>query len=119
MALHAEVNADQWHRRMAHINARILELLNKTDANGVNFSGGVSPCDVCAIGKSIQQPHPKKSNLGITMSFQLVYTDLMGSISPPAMGGFKYVSKSTDEFTKYKEIYIIRTKGEAVDTIQL
>ena len=43
----------------------------------------------------------------------------MGSISPPAMGGFKYVSKSTDEFTKYKEIYIIRTKGEAVDTIQL
>ena len=69
LALHAEVNADQWHRRMAHINARILELLNKTDANGVNFSGGVSPCDVCAIGKSIQQPHPKKSNLGITMCF--------------------------------------------------
>lgn len=119
LALHAEVNADQWHRRMGHINGRSLELLNKTDANGVRFSGGVSPCDVCAIGKSIQQPHPKKANLGITMPFQLVYTDLMGPISPPAMGGFKYVSKITDEFTKYKEIYLIKTKGEAVDTIQL
>ena len=118
LALHAEIDADQWHLRMGHINARSLEL-NKTDANGVSFSGGVSPCDVCAIGKSIQLPHPNKSNLGITMPFQLVYTDLMGPISPAAMGGFKYVSKITDEFTKYKEIYLIQTKGEVVDTIQL
>ena len=79
MAVHAEVNADQWRRRMGHINARSLELLNKTDANRVSFSGGVSPCDVCAIGKSIQQPHPKKANLGI-MPFQLVYTDFMWPI---------------------------------------
>ena len=118
LALHAEVTADQWHRRMDHINARSLELLSKTDANGVSFSGGVSPFDVCAIGKSFQQPHRTKSNIGITMPFQLVYNDLMGPISPPSMGGFKYARKITDEFTKCKEIYLIQTKGEA-DTIQL
>ena len=104
LALHTEVNADQWHRRMGHINARSLEPLNKTDANGLSFSGGISPCDVCAIGKSIQQRHPKKSNLGITMPFKLVYTGLMGPISPPAMESFKYVSKIMDDFTKYKEM---------------
>ena len=47
------------------------------------------------------------------MPFQLVYTGLMGSISSPAMGGFKYVRKVTDEFTKYKEIYLIQIKDEA------
>ena len=119
LALHAAVNADQWHRRMGRINARSLELLNKTDADGVSFTGGVSPGDVCAIEKSIQQPHPKKSSLGITMPFQLVYTDLMGPISPPAMEDFKYISKITDKFTKYMEIYLIQTKREPVDTIQL
>ena len=69
LALHAKVNADQWHRRLGHINERSMELLYKTEANGVRFSGGVSPCDICAIGKSIQQPHPRKANLGINMPF--------------------------------------------------
>lgn len=89
LALHAEVHADQWHRRMRHINARNLELLDKTDINVVRFSKGVSPCDVGTIATSIQQSHLNKSNLGITMPLQQVYTDLMGPISPPAMSGFK------------------------------
>ena len=44
--------ADNWHRRMGHINAKGLDLLNKTDGNGMRFVGGVSDCDLCAIGKS-------------------------------------------------------------------
>ena len=35
------------------------------------------------------------------------------------MGGFKYVSKGIDEFTKYKKSYPVQTMGEAVDKIQL
>lgn len=38
------------------------------------------------------------------MPFQLVYTDLMGRISPPAMVGFKLVSKITDKFTVQGDI---------------
>ena len=37
----------------------------------------------------------------------------------PAIGGFKYFSKITHEFTEYKDIYLIQTKGDVVDTIQL
>ena len=35
------------------------------------------------------------------------------------MGGFKYVSKITDEFTKYMDIYLIKTKGGAFGIIHL
>lgn len=43
----------------------------------------------------------------------------MGPISPPAMESFKCVSNISDELTKYKEVYLIQTKQEAVDTVQL
>lgn len=56
---------------MGHIDARSLELLNKTVANGVRVSREVSTCDVCTVRKSIQKPHLKHVNLGIIMPFQL------------------------------------------------
>lgn len=46
---------------MGHINARSLELLNKTDANGCD-SAGEYRIDFRAIEKSIEQPHPTRSN---------------------------------------------------------
>ena len=67
--MYVEANADQWPRRMGHINARILEVLNKADAEDVRLSRGVSPWGSCAIEKSIWQSHPKKSNLGVTVPF--------------------------------------------------
>ena len=107
LALHVDVNADQWHFGMDHINARSLELFSKPDANGVHLTSGVSPCEVFAIEGNIQQPHLKKSNLGTTMPFLPVPIDLPGSISPPAVGGFKYFSSVSDEFIKCEEIYLI------------
>ena len=119
LILHAEEKVDQWNSRMSHFNGRRLEFLKRMDDSGVGFNWVAPSCEACAIGKSIQQPHPNKSNLGVTLSFQLVYTDLMGPISPPAMGGFKHVSTDTDECTKCKNIYLLETKEEAVDTTQL
>ena len=52
--------ADNWHLRMGHINTKSLDPQNKTDGNGMRFVGGVSDCDVCAIGKSTQRAPPRK-----------------------------------------------------------
>ena len=120
MALRAAINAEQCHRHMDHIKPyqRLDPGALQTNANGVSFSREVSPCGICAIGKSIWQPDQKQSNLEITMPFQAVYADVVGSILSPATGGPKYLSKIIHEFTKYKEIYLIQTTEEAVDTIE-
>ena len=34
-------------------------------------------CDVCPVGKSKQQAHPKKATYGVQHAFQLVTVDLM------------------------------------------
>ncbi|CAN0540915.1 unnamed protein product, partial [Scytosiphon promiscuus] len=50
---------------------------------------------------------------------ELVYTDLMGPITPAALGGYKIVAKFTDDFSRMKEMFILKTKQEAAESIHL
>ena len=60
----------------------VLEILNKVQGNGLSCCGDGLACDVCAIGKSARQAHPKRAIYNAKFPFQLVFTDLMGPISP-------------------------------------
>ena len=91
---------------MRQINAKRLDLLNKTDGIGMRFVREVSDCDGCKIGKSTQRAHPTKTNLNVSNPFGLVYIDLIGPISPAALGSFEYASKITDEYTKCTDVFL-------------
>ncbi|CAB1102163.1 unnamed protein product [Ectocarpus sp. CCAP 1310/34] len=78
--------------RLGYINSRSLGMLRKIDNNGVDYTGTMEACGN-DVGKSSQRPHLKKATYDVSRSFQLISTDLMGPISPPALGGFRYVSK--------------------------
>ena len=97
LAMKATDSAELWHRQMGHINPKSLDILKKAEANGVEFDDTVSSCDICAMEKSKQlAPPPKKTIHEVNAPFQLIYADLMGPISPAALGGFSYTSKITD-----------------------
>lgn len=115
----AHHTADVWHRRLGHMNPRNMKLLQGIDNNGVDYTNDVTGCSVCAVGKSKQRAHPKRAIYDITAPMQLVYTDLMGPISPPAIGGFQYVSKFTDHYSRWHELFLIKTKSDAVATLKL
>ena len=51
----ATADADIWHRRLGHMNHRSMELLRRKKGNGVEYTGTVSDCDICALSKSRQQ----------------------------------------------------------------
>lgn len=44
---------------------------------------------------------------------KLVYTDLMGPIKPAAQGGFEHTITFTDEFSKVKEEFDVKTESDA------
>lgn len=44
----------------------------------------------------------------------VVHSDLSGRISPPSLNGGRYYLKLTDGFSKYKHIYILKHKSEAL-----
>ena len=107
-----------WHRRMRHLNRKSLDLLKKVNNNGVSVDGTVPDCNVCAVGKSRQRAHPKTADQHVQHPFQLVFTDLMGQITPEALGGCKYVSKITDEHIRWTEIYLLKSKDSAFHALQ-
>ncbi|CAM9927547.1 unnamed protein product, partial [Sphacelaria rigidula] len=118
LALQAVDAAMLWHRRMGHLNSNSLNLLKNVGSNGVDFGGAVLDCDICAVGRSHQLAHPKTANNKVQRAFQLFITDLMGPIMPEVLGGFKYVCKIFDEYTRWTEIYLKKIKGGNLHAFQ-
>ncbi|CAN0043303.1 unnamed protein product [Sphacelaria rigidula] len=118
LAIQAAGAATLWHRRMEHLNSNSLNLLKNIGSNEVDFGGAVPDCDFCAIGKRHQLAHPKTANDEVQRAFQLVITDLMGPIMPEALGGFKYVCKISDEYTRWTEIYLQKAKDDSLHALQ-
>ena len=103
---------------MGHVNSQSSRILPDGSDNGLNFSDSMSPCDECAFGKIKQERHPKATTHNTIRAFQLVYTDLLAPVSPPAPGGFRYVSKFTGQHSKWKEVFLIKEKADAVNTLK-
>ena len=43
----------------------------------------------------------------------------MGPINPVALGGYRYVTKFVDQHTKWKEIFLIKTKTQTIEALEL
>ena len=48
---------------------------------------------------------------------QPVYMDLMGPFTPVAKGGYRFVSKFTDDYSRMKEIFLLKNKTEAAESL--
>ena len=113
----ATTSASVWHRRLGHMNPRNMEVLRNKKGNGVEYTGTISGCDICSVTKSKQQAHPKKSTRKTTRPMQLVYTDLMGPFTPAAKGGYRFVSKFTDDYSRMEEIFLLKNKTDAAESL--
>ena len=120
LAMNAVSNAQLWHRWLGHLNRRSVELVQRHDGKGITFDGTIADCDVCAVRKGQQLAHSKKAqHVGITRPFQLYYGDLMDPFTPQAYGALKYVSKITDQFTKWTAVYLLENESCAFDSFAL
>eukprot|EP00903_Cladosiphon_okamuranus_P019947 g18331.t2 len=114
----ATASANTWHQRLGHPNVQVLEQVARTDGSGVVLRDSFSACGTCKINKSTQQNHPKAANTdNITRRLQLVSTDLLGPVSPTAIGGFNYMAKFTDHASRLKAVYFIAKKSDALSSL--
>ena len=113
----ATADANIWHQRLGRMNPRSMELLRRKEENGMEYTGTVSDCDICALSKSRQRVNPKKSTRTATRPMKLIYTGLMGPFTPPAKEEYRYVSKFTDDYSRMKEVYLLRNKFEAAESL--
>ena len=86
----------------------------------MDYRDSLSPCGVCQIAKHKQSPHPKQSTRELSRPGQLVVIDNMGPVNPPAKykgGSFPYACKITDDYTKMKEVYLLRKKSDTTEAV--
>ena len=119
LAMNAVANAQVWHRRLGHLHAQSLDILRKQNGTDITFNGIVSDCDVCTLGIAQQLAHPKIANHMNSRYFQPSYGDLMEPFTPVAIGGYNYVSRITDEYTKWTVVYLLTAKNQALQSLQL
>lgn len=96
-----------------------MDLVRQLEGDGVGFTGSISGCDLYAMGKSKQKVCPQETVHNTNAPMQLVYDDMMELISPSAIGGFTHMSKFKDHDTRMKEVLLLESKTDAVDSLNL
>ena len=98
-----------WHRRLAHMSEKGLQILAKKSL--IPFAKGMSlnPCDFCLFGKqhrvSFNIPSTRKLNV-----LDLVHFDVCGPIDVETLGGNKYFVTFIDDASRKVWVYVLKTK---------
>ena len=103
-----------WYCRFGHINeSRINKLYKDKFFNPYNFES-YETYESCLMDKMIKTQfigHRER----VSDILDLVYTDVCGSISTQARGGYSYFITFTDDKSRFEYVYLIKYKSEAFD----
>ena len=102
---------------MTNYLRKSYQLFKKKLATGIDLSKScpsVDKCEPCIFGKMQRSSLPKKSKSRSAKSLELLHTDLCGPMQIPSIGGSRYFFSVTDDYSRYKNVYFLKTKDEAL-----
>jgi hypothetical protein len=110
---HAIKNScELWHRRLAHINYKVLPYICKVvtglpelkvDQEGI--------CNGCVQGKNIKNPFPKRDNKA-EGALELIHSDVCGPMPSSSISGYVYYVSFIDDYSRKTWIYFLKSKDE-------
>ena len=108
-----------WHKKLGHMgHTSMIRLVRKRMAYGLPLTFVPKfTCDECALGKIIQTTYPLAQHLPVTEKLGLVHTDICGPV-PVSKDGYRYFATLTDDATRYKWVFPLRTKNEVITKIK-
>ena len=107
-----------WHKRMAHNNTGDLKRLPKL-VEGMTISDHtVEQCDSCDIAKAKHQPVKRRTEGRATGPLDVVHSDVLGPMHVISSEGFKYAIGFCDSFSRYTNIYMLRTREEVITKLK-
>ena len=119
----ADVGTAMHHR--LHLSSGILRRLPSctTDAPAALKHCPTLSCDACTeanathLSHSHSSGHPSAKPARSSRPGELVCADIAGPFIDSAHGGYKYALVIVDDFTRYKWVYFMRSKGEAPEYV--
>ncbi|WRX09810.1 Integrase [Theobroma cacao] len=104
------------HRRIGHVNYNTLTLMSsKNLVDGLLVILKLAKVrQICQFGKQTRKPFPKKSRQKATRKFELVHTDISGSMKIASLSGSKYYIIFINDYSRFCQIFFLKQKSEAL-----
>ena len=122
---------DLLHRRFAHTDVNMIyAMLRYNSVDGLRIPAHVaSPhrfhCEACALCKATTVARDPKfkqpRDLGRVQKdlyFRVVWTDVLGPVQPVALGGYHYGVTFTEESSRYRYFFALKSKDEVFGVFQ-
>ena len=112
----------EWHQRLCHLNWRDILRLAKTSQIKIKGPKTLPFCDICRQAKQTRRVN-KNTAYRATKFLARVHIDIAGGgaalgcdddHAPPGTKGVRYFMLITDDATRYRWIYFLRNRSEAV-----
>ena len=108
-----------WHNRMGHVNPQTIKKMSEHQSlqDFTIQSAGSLPnvCRGCALGKQHKTHYPVDvSKERSKVPSELLHADLCGKMSQSSLGGTWYYLLIKDDYTSYRFVSFLKTKGEAI-----
>lgn len=116
-AVEDDASPNLWHRRLAHVGEKGLNVLVRKSLIPVAKGKALNPCDHCLFGKQHRVSF-KKSSTRRTKKLELVHSDLCGPMEMESVGGNKYFLTFIDDASRKTWVYLLRTKDEVFSYFQ-
>ena len=104
-----DASSDLWHKWLAHISKKGLQILGRKSAIPLPKGTSLHPCDYCLLDKHHRVSFQKTSNRE-TDRLDLVHSDVCGPIEVESLGGSKYFLTFIDDASRKVCVYFLRTK---------
>lgn len=102
------------HRTLAHVNKeKTKEVLTREK---IKFVDDFESCEACIQGKMHRASYRTKPKEGRATGIGTFHADLC-SPATTALGGFKHFLCFTDDYSKYRKVYFLKTKDAAISSI--
>ena len=100
------------------MNKNRMDRLAKEGILDLDDYESLQTCESYLLGKITKSPFKEKGEWAINI-LSLVYSDVCGSMSISAKGGFNYFITFTDNLSKYGYIHLIKYKSELFEMFKL
>ncbi|GJX98815.1 retrovirus-related pol polyprotein from transposon TNT 1-94 [Tanacetum coccineum] len=109
-----------WHKRLAHLNFKTINKLEKQNLviglPSLVYSKD-KPCSSCKKGKHHRASFKTKQTSSIKKCLHLLHMDLFGPVTPRSINHEKYTLIIVDEYSRYTCVYFLKKKSQAPETI--
>ena len=111
------------HKQLAHIGwAHLERLLTEDMANGIHVNANAEIPQICEphiAAKQHHYPFPKRSDNCASKPLDLIVSDVHTPLPVCTPSGYWYWITFTDNCTRYRCVYLLKTKEEAFDAYLL